>query len=105
MDSLEKTENKVKFMVGLFKFHQPTLNIVEQVALLTVWEESCVLQEEYEIAEALLNEMSIIQNNPSEVPQKYDSDVSYGVVEKKVTKKPFYFKFFKWVKRLFKNKV
>ncbi len=105
MDSLEKTEDKVNFMVGLFKFHQPTLTIVEQVALLTVWEESCVLQEEYEIAEALLNEMFIIQNNPSEAPQKSDSDVSYDIVEKKVIKKPFYFKFFKWVKSLFKNKV
>lgn len=103
MNSLEKAEEKVRFIVGLFKFYQPTLNVVEQIALLTLWEESCVLQEEYEIAEALLNEMKIIQNNPKDVPQKLDSDISYEIVEKKIIKKPFYFKFFKWIKSLFKN--
>ena len=63
MRDLDQTENKVKFIVGMFKHYQPSLTIPEQIALLTLWEESCVLQEEYEMAEAILKEMSKIQEH------------------------------------------
>ena len=49
MNSLEKTEDKVNFIVKMFKHYQVNLTIPEQIGLLTVWEESCVLNEEYEI--------------------------------------------------------
>jgi hypothetical protein len=104
-NKLETRQDKVNFIIGIFKFYQPTLNIPEQIALLTLWEASFVLEEEYEMASAIINEMSIIQNNPNKAPQKSNSNVSYGIVENKVIKKPFYFKFFKWVKSLFKNKI
>ena len=71
MRDLDQTENRVKFIVGMFKHYQPSLTIPEQIALLTLWEESCVLQEEYEMAEAILKEMGKIQQNPVETPQKH----------------------------------
>ena len=101
MVKLETRKEKVKFIVGMFKLNQHNLNVPEQISLLTLWEHSCVIQEEYEVADALLKEIKIIQKNPNKVPQNLN--ISYEVVKKKLTKKPFYFKIFKWFKNLFKT--
>ena len=64
----------IKFLIeilkGIFKFYQPTLHIVEQIALLTIWEERCVEEEEYEMAKAVKDMMNYIQKNPNKVPQR-----------------------------------
>lgn len=112
MNSLEKTEAKVKFIVGMFKFSQTKLTIVEQIALLTVWEESCVIQEEYEIAGALKKEMKKIQENPFDTPQKNIlqvkpkdiTDDPINITNKKEVYTPFYVKLFNWFKGLFRKK-
>jgi hypothetical protein len=68
------TLKKVRAIVALFKVYQPTLNIVEQIALLTMWIESCVAVEEYEMASALKKLMEEIQKNPNESPQRLDDN-------------------------------
>lgn len=117
MNSLEKTEDKVNFIVTMFKHYQVDLTIPEQIGLLTVWEESCVLNEEYEMANALKKEMEKIQKKPSEVPQKnilqfnFDDVVEdpFIIIDRKEeyikkTKPVFYIRFFRWVKSLFNKK-
>ena len=89
---------------------QPTLNIPEQIALLTVWESSCVLAEEYEMALAVIDEMKKIQENPTKMPQKtIELKEDFGesdeglIFVKKNNNKPFYKKLFYWFKNLFKR--
>lgn len=72
-NKLESSEDKIRFVVGMFKFYQPTLTIPEQIALLTLWEESCVKAEEYEMASAVINEITKIQEQPENVPQRIDN--------------------------------
>jgi hypothetical protein len=118
MRDLDQTENRVKFIVGMFKHYQPSLTIPEQIALLTLWEESCVLQEEYEMAEAILKEMGKIQQNPAETPQKYILPIHFEeinpnpleIIERKEeyikkSKPPFYSRFWIWLKSKFKKKL
>ncbi len=118
MNSLDKTEEKVKFIVFMFKHYQPNLTIPEQIALLTLWEASCVLKEEYEMAGALIEELKKVQQNPLVVPQKNTLNIRLDDIIKdpidiinkkdeyiKKTKKPFYFKIFKWVRGWFKKNV
>lgn len=69
-NKLESSEDKIRFVVGMFKFYQPTLTIPEQIALLTLWESSCVKAEEYEMASAIINEITKIQEQPKNVPQR-----------------------------------
>ena len=69
-NKLESSEDKIRFVVGMFKFYQPTLTIPEQIALLTLWESSCVKAEEYEMASAIINEINKIQEQPKKVPQR-----------------------------------
>ncbi len=69
-NKLESSEDKIRFVVGMFKFYQPTLTIPEQIALLTLWESSCVKAEEYEMASAIINEITKIQEEPKNVPQR-----------------------------------
>lgn len=121
MSEEEDAESRVKFIVGMFKHYQHDLTIPEQIALLTLWVESCVLHEEYEMAGALKKEMEEIQSKPGEVPQKSLSsiqfkDLKYEVldddflniedlgVEEEEIKKPFYIRFFTWFKNIFKKK-
>jgi hypothetical protein len=61
---------KVELITTLFRAYQPMLNIVEQIALLTMWIEACIEKEEYEMAGALDKEMKYIQENPQRVPQR-----------------------------------
>lgn len=76
------TLKKVRSIVALFKVYQPTLNIVEQIALLTMWIESCVSVEEYEMAAALKELMVEIQENPDKVPQKIGTEpVNRNILE------------------------
>ena len=116
MRDLDQTENRVKFIVGMFKHYQPSLTIPEQIALLTLWEESCVLQEEYEMAEAILKEMGKIQQNPVETPQKHILPICFEeinpnpleIIERKEeyikkSKPPFYSRFWIWLKGKFKK--
>tara|TARA_R110001606_G_scaffold371210_2_gene527925 strand:+ start:12 stop:404 length:393 start_codon:yes stop_codon:yes gene_type:complete len=70
VNKLESSEDKIRFVVGMFKFYQPTLTIPEQIALLTLWESSCVKAEEYEMASAIINEITKIQEEPKNVPQR-----------------------------------
>lgn len=72
-NKLESSEDKIRFVVGMFKFYQPTLTIPEQIALLTLWESSCVKAEEYEMASAIINEITKIQEQPENVPQRIDN--------------------------------
>lgn len=117
MRDLEQTENKVKFIVGMFKHYQPNLTIPEQIALLTLWEESCVLHEEYEMANAIIKEMKKIQENPTRIPQKFIlpihlEDINPNPIDIlndsktyiKKSKPPFYSRFFIWLKNKFKRK-
>lgn len=60
MKDLTITQNKIDFVLGIFKHHQPELNITEQIALLTLWEEVCVDKEEYEMAGAIKEELEKI---------------------------------------------
>ena len=69
-NKLESSEDKIRFVVGMFKFYQPTLTIPEQIALLTLWESSCVKAEEYEMASAIINEINKIKEQPKKVPQR-----------------------------------
>ena len=107
---LDTVDGKVDFIVGIFNFYQPTLSIPEQIALLTLWEASFVLEEEYEMASAIINEIAKIQENPTETPQKIiGSNVGLGKIQKipslahKKIKIPFYVKLFYWFKKLFKH--
>ncbi len=72
-NKLESSEDKIRFVVGMFKFYQPTLTIPEQIALLTLWESSCVKAEEYEMASAIVNQINKIQEQPENVPQRIDN--------------------------------
>tara|TARA_Y100001937_G_scaffold105848_1_gene147026 strand:- start:17 stop:406 length:390 start_codon:yes stop_codon:yes gene_type:complete len=72
-NKLESSEDKIRFVVGMFKFYQPTLTIPEQIALLTLWESSCVKAEEYEMASAIVNQINKIQEQPENVPQRVDT--------------------------------
>lgn len=67
---------KVEFIKALFELHQPKLNVVEQIAILTVWIEACIEREEYEMAGALTKIMNNIQENPSSVPQRLEGDLN-----------------------------
>lgn len=98
------TTEKVNFIKHMFKHYQPTLTIPEQITLLTLWEESCVIREEYEMAQAIKDEMDNILNNPNEVPQKnlpIKEEIFYKV---KKEKKTLLQKFSFWVKNLFNPK-
>tara|TARA_R110002126_G_scaffold291041_1_gene450121 strand:+ start:101 stop:406 length:306 start_codon:yes stop_codon:yes gene_type:complete len=101
MSNLEETEDKINFIIFLFKNYQKNLTLFEQITLLTLWEESCVLREEYEMAAVLKKEMEKIQQNPNKTPHKntHISDIT------KKTKTPFYVRFFKWVKGWFFREV
>ena len=116
MRDLEQTENKVKFIVGMFKHYQPNLTIPEQMPLLTLWEESCVLHEEYEML-TIIKEMKKIQKNPTKIPQKFIlpihlEDINPNPIDIlndsesyiKKSKPPFYSRFFIWLKNKFKRK-
>jgi hypothetical protein len=74
------TPEKVKLILSLFKTYQPILNIVEQIALLTTWIESCVDKEEYEMAEALTKELKYIQKNPNEVKQRTEGELDKDIL-------------------------
>jgi hypothetical protein len=117
-NKLETRQDKVNFIVGIFKLYQPTLNIPEQIALLTLWETSCVLAEEYEMASDINKEMKKIQRDPSRVAQKELFSLSnieelkqspLFIIEnkdfifKKNNKKSFFKKIFYWFKNLFKR--
>lgn len=117
-NKINTTEEKIEFIIGIFKFYQPTLSVPEQIALLTLWEVSCVKVEEYEMASAIIKEMKKIQKNPAEVPQKIlfsESNIenlkqsplfiieNKDFIFKKNNKKPFYKKIFDWIKNLFKR--
>jgi len=117
-NKLETRQDKVNFIIGIFKLYQPTLNIPEQIALLTLWETSCVLAEEYEMASAINKEMKKIQRDPAKTPQKVlfsSSNIeelkqspifiieNKDFIFKKNNKKPFYKKIFYWFKNLFKR--
>ena len=117
-NKINTTEEKIEFIIGIFKFYQPTLSVPEQIALLTLWEVSCVKVEEYEMASAIIKEMKKIQKNPAEVPQKIlfsESNIenlkqsplfiieNKDFIFKKNNKKPFYKKIFEWIKKLFKR--
>ena len=82
-----------------------------------MWEDSCVLHEEYEMANALKKEMEKIQKNPLGVPQKNIPQINFDdivgdpfiIIDKKEeyikkTKPVFYIRFFRWVKNLFNKK-
>ena len=75
MGKLETSEEKVNFIVGIFRFYQPTLSLPEQIVLLTLWEESCVEKEEFEMAGAIKNEMDKIMKNPEKTPQRIKGDL------------------------------
>ena len=92
------TEEKIKFLKGIFNFYQPTLHILEQIALLTIWEERCVEEEEYEMAKAVKDMMNYIQKNPNKVPQRLTG------LEKIPIKLTIFGKIKKWFKKLFKIK-
>ena len=65
-------EEKTNFIKHMFRYYQPTLNIIEQITLLTLWEEICVVQEEYEMAKIVKDEMDYIINNQDKVIQKLE---------------------------------
>lgn len=74
MDELKyfTVEEKTNFIKHMFRYYQPTLNIVEQITLLTLWEEICVSREEYEMAKTVKDEMDYIINNQDKVIQKVE---------------------------------
>lgn len=90
MNSLEKTEDKINFIIGMFRHFQPTLTIPEQIALLSLWEESFVSEEEYELAGAVVNELKKIKND-------------LNIKNTKEVKKPFYKRFLNWFKKSTQN--
>lgn len=98
MNKLETLEEKIKFLNGIFNYYQPTLTIPEQIALLSIWEEVLVIEEEYEIAEIIKNKIITIQQDPDNTPQK--GLVTFETVEEK-PKPSFFKKIFFW----FKNKL
>ncbi len=117
-NKINTRKEKVTFIIGMFRVHQPTLSIPEQIALLTLWEESCVNAEEYEMASAIVKEIRDIQSQPMKVPQKVlFQSTNFGVFNQnplfmmenedfifdKKRKKPFYKKIFYWFKNLFKR--
>ncbi len=75
---------KVKLILTIFRAYQPMLNIVEQIALLTMWIESCSSSdaEEYEMAAALQKELRYIQKNPGKVPQRLIGDLDVEAINK-----------------------
>lgn len=113
MSDEENVESRIRFIIGMFKHYQPDLTIPEQIALLTLWEESCVLHEEYEMAAALKKEMEKIQKEPINIPQKNIMPINIDEIgddyifiikeETKKTKKPTYKRFFGWVKKIFRK--
>lgn len=77
MDELKyfTVEEKTKFIKHMFRYYQPTLTIVEQIILLTLWEEVCVNKEEYEMAKIIKDEMDYIINNQGKVIQKTQANL------------------------------
>ena len=70
MDNLDTVDGKTNFIISIFKHHQPDLTLIEQIALLTMWEEHCVIKEEYEMANVIKKQLNKIKLNPHNVPQK-----------------------------------
>jgi hypothetical protein len=80
-DDLDNIENKVKFIVSIFKHYQPNLTTNEQLNLLNMWVNSCVDHEEYEMAGALKEEIFKIKENPSKVPQKKPAETNFSDIK------------------------
>jgi hypothetical protein len=124
-------KEKVDIILKIFRGYQPALNIVEQIALLTIWVETCINREEYEIAGALTKEIKNIQKNPHLVPQRLEGKLDTKLlvednpllvkretwqvvdediitkIEKELPKKEkrsFFRKIVKWFKKIFKRR-
>ena len=62
----ENVENKVKGIVGLYNFYKSEMNTVQRVALLSLWIETSITKEEYEVAAGLQKELDKITNGEEE---------------------------------------
>lgn len=96
------TEEKVNFIKHMFRFYQPVLTIAEQITLLDSWEESCVNQEEYEMAQVIKEEMEYILKNPKKVPQRiFEVVEASDNITEEVTKTSLFKRIVSWFKNLF----
>lgn len=98
MYKLEKTEDKINFIINMFKHHQHDLTIPEQIALLTLWEESLVINEEYEMAGAVKKEMDKIISKFNTIDIKNEKQL---YKKEQVIKISLYKKFFRWFRKIF----
>jgi hypothetical protein len=89
MKDLTLVENKIDFLLAIFKHHQPSLTITEQIALLTLWEEACVNEEEYEIAGAIKRELDKIINQKPPEPKEKNKPKWYNKISEWFKKKLF----------------
>lgn len=111
---------KSRFIINLFRRYQPQLNIEEQITLLDTWMESCVLSEEYEMAETLLKEKNYIEKNTKNIPQRKKGEIDFlkildhnplypnrnkELVDTKEVNVPknFWSRIFEWFKSLFRD--
>jgi hypothetical protein len=63
---MSEMENKIRGIIGLYSFYKHQLNTVQRVALLTTWVEVCVNKEEYEVANALQQQLDRITSGEEE---------------------------------------
>jgi hypothetical protein len=59
--------DKIKFIETIFNHYKKELSIVEQIAILTIWEEVCVNKEEYEMANVIKKELYKIISDSNNV--------------------------------------
>ena len=80
MGITKENSDKVDFILEAFHQINSKLTVPEQVVLLTLWTESCVNYEEFEMAAALKKEMDFIINNPHEVEQRIEGDLDMDFI-------------------------
>lgn len=62
----ENTENKVRGIVGLYNFYKHQMNTLQRIAMLSLWIETSIDREEYEVAAGLQKELDKITNGEEE---------------------------------------
>lgn len=60
---MNEAENKSEFIKQLFLYYKPIMSKEKQIQLLTSWLESCLIDEEYEMADTIKSLLSDVNND------------------------------------------
>lgn len=83
----ENVENKVRGIVGLYNFYKYQMNTVQRIGLLTLWIETSIDKEEYEVAAGLQKELDKILNGQEEfqsIPPSLMGEIQKEEMEKTI---------------------